>query len=36
VTRSTRHSMSENGAVSLKLRVSANGANFLVITQTAK
>ena len=34
VTRSTRHSVSENGVVSLNLRVGANGANFLVIASS--
>ena len=36
VTRSTLHSVSGNEAVSLKLRVGANGANFLVISPTGK
>jgi len=35
-TRSVRHSVTENGVVSLKLRVGANGANFLVIAPTEK
>lgn len=36
VTRSTRHCVGESPVVSLKLRVGANGANFLMITPTRK